>query len=532
MRHTFLVRTMSALALALPLAGMDSTTVGPRALGMGGAGTAAADDTAAQFYNPAIYGFFGREDADGKRLGCDPNDLGRKDWGVGVVDASAGYEARGRLADYVQQLDGVDLSRMASLGTSAPQSGDLKAAMLGLGLIENFTPSRDFVVANANAGAMGIRIGRVGIGFRVYTQALLSMADLDFTNVGIGASQATLVGNIDAITPSGWTAGYTPSVITAGTPAYAALLAANSGVNDANFQDAVSRLDYAGHQAGLSDQEIANMVAAGGTLTNAILNTGTANTFDKNTTASFAAGYALAELPVTIGWPVRDWLAVGGSAKLLVGRLAAAKVRLESNNDSLASYLKDAVKNGDRTVTFGLDLGVQARGSWWQAGLAVRNLNRPVLKGGTFTDADGQPFELDDVALDPQVALGVAAYPWTTFCVTGDLDLTENRTRYATTSQRSDLAPGTDPTLAVEYKSRKVRLGAEWNIRHTLALRGGYSKDLADASVPTMVHGGVGLNLWAVRLDLAGAISTEKVTVDGSEVPRSAELSAGLAVDF
>lgn len=528
MRPTFLSSVLLAVAVT-GMQAMDSTTVGPRALGMGGAGVAASDDTSAQFYNPALFGFFGRRDADGKRLASDPNDVGRKDWGIGLADASAGYELRGRLADYVQQLDGVDLSRLANLGSVSPQPDDLKIAMLGLGLIQNFDASHDFVVANANAGVMGIRIGRVGIGFRMYSQALLSVADLDLTNVGLGPNQATLVGNINSITPTGWTAGYTPTVIVPGSAAYTALTA--TGAGGAAVDQAASKLEYAGRQAGLSDAEIANMVNAGGSLTNAIANTGTTS-FTQNTTAGFAAGYVLAEVPVTMGWPLSDWFAVGGSAKLLVGRVAAAKVRMESDSSSLGTYLRDAVKDGDRTITAGLDLGVAARGSWWQAGLSARNLNRPVLKGGTFKDGDGQPFVLDDIALDPQVALGAAVYPFTTLCLTGDIDLTENRTRYSTTSQRNDLAPGTDPTLTIEYKSRKAHLGAEWDVVRFLALRGGYSRDLADAQVSPMFHAGVGLNLWALRIDLAGAMSTEKTTVDGKEVPRSAEASLGLSVDF
>ena len=62
---------------------LDAYIVGPRALGMGGTGVASTDDQNAQFYNPALFGFFGRT------TGPDNQGLAHKHWGGGF-DANVG----------------------------------------------------------------------------------------------------------------------------------------------------------------------------------------------------------------------------------------------------------------------------------------------------------------------------------------------------------------------------------------------------------------------------------------------------------
>jgi hypothetical protein len=211
---------MLALAVATPLAALDSHVAGPRALGLGGAGTAAADDTPASYYNPALYGFFGRTGEEDAMLASDPNHLGRKDWGVGLVDLGVSAEVRGRLADFVEQLADTDLDRLADLGGASPTAEDLKTAMATLGLIEQFTPARDTIVAATNVGVLNLRIGRFGIGVRQYGEAVVSIADLDRTRIGLGTDTPLIdIGTeitAPSVTPAGWTSGHTPTLLTGG----------------------------------------------------------------------------------------------------------------------------------------------------------------------------------------------------------------------------------------------------------------------------------------------------------------------------
>lgn len=523
----------SLLALAgSPLAAMDSHIVGPRALGMGGAGTAATDDHAASYWNPGMYGFFSRTGEEDARLPADPNFVGRKDWGLGLADIGVGIEIRGQLADWVQQLDGIDLGGLADLGGADATADDLKVAMTTANLLQSFNAKVDNAVVLVDAGILDLRVLHVGIGLRQFTEGIVSVADLDRVNLGFGANSAAIVTGINdaAATPAGWTAGHAPTLITGATAdaVAQALGAANYASANAAQQEAISKLDYAAGQAGLSAEQVAAMGAAGGVLNLALNATGD---ISDNETAVFAGGFSVTEVPLTIGWALNDHFSVGGNLKLMVGRVAAAKLRLQSETDDLAQLMQDAFEESEQTVTGGVDLGFVARCSWAQAGVTVRNLNRPVLKGGTFHDADGQTFTVDDVDLDPQVALGVALYPWETVCLTADFDVTENRTVIATTSGRT-MAAGIDPRLEVEYATQRLGGGVEWNVLRFLALRAGASQDLAESETGTMLHAGIGLNLWAMRFDLAGAVSTETATVDGTEYPRAFNVGAGLMIDF
>jgi len=529
MHSHYVTATLLTLAMS-PLAAMDSHIVGPRALGMGGTGTAAADDQTASYWNPAVYGFFSRTREGDAKLASDPNFVGRKDWGVGLADVGAQAEIRGNLADWVQQLADGNLATLDNLGSGAGSPNDLKSIMAALDMINRFTPSRDTVNIAGNVGILNTRVLHVGLGFRQFAEGVVSVADLDKINIGFGTSTGAVLGDdiLATATPDGYTPGHVPTLITGQQATDLA-----TALGGSNPTEAVNRLDYAAGQAGLTQADVDSLLAGGsGLLYNAVAaSSNPALAFDNNQTAAFTAGYTVAEVPLTVGWALNDHLSVGGNLKLMIGRVAGAKVRFLSDNNNLSDLLHDAFADAHQTVTAGVDLGFMARCSWAQGGLTVRNLNRPILKGGTYKDADGEDFTVSDVALEPQVAIGAAVYPWETVCLTADLDLTENQTRISTSSGRP-LAAGIDPTLTIEYATRRLGVGAEWNAFRFLALRGGWSKDLAESETGMMIHGGLGLNFWAVRLDLAGAVSTERVEVDGSEVPRAFNVGAGLSVDF
>ena len=80
--------------------------------------------------------------------------------------------------------------------------------------------------------------------------------------------------------------------------------------------------------------------------------------------------------------------------------------------------------------------------------------------------------------------------------------------------------------------TRRLGGGIEWNPYRVLALRLGAWKNLAESEQSPVITAGVGLNLWAVRVDLAAASTTEKVDIDGTEVPEQAQVSLGMMVDF
>jgi hypothetical protein len=487
-----------------------------------------------------MYGFFSRTNEDDSRLAADPNYVGRKDWGIGLVDFTAQVEIRGNLASYVEQLSSVDVARLNDLGaTGNPDPDTLKAAMVTVGILGQFKPSTDFVTLSTNVGVLNTRILHVGLGARMFSQGFVSVADLDTVNIGFGQGSAQdIVADINANTPDGFdNTGYTPSLIT-GTAAanLATAMAAASGLpsNDASILEAINRLDYAAQQAGMTSSDIADIAGQSTDILPAAIaaSTGVGTDINDNTSALFVGGVGWAEVPLTIGYALNDHLSVGGSAKLMIGQVAATKVRLMGDTDEVASYLQDAMEDSVQSVTGGLDLGFVARAPYIQFGLTGRNLNSPVFKGGEFTDYDGNTFEVDDVKIQPQFTAGLALYPFETFCITGDLDLNELKTTLKTTTLSSlgGLADGR--TLEVEYKSRRAGVGAEWNILRFLALRGGAYKNIADEESALTYTAGLGINLWLMRLDLAGSMASETVTIDGEDIPKSVGASAALTIDF
>ena len=55
---------------------------------------------------------------------------------------------------------------------------------------------------------------------------------------------------------------------------------------------------------------------------------------------------------------------------------------------------------------------------------------------------------------------------------------------------------------------------------------------IAESDVGTVITGGFGVNLLALRIDAAGAVATRKTTFDGNEIPREVRGSLALAIDF
>jgi hypothetical protein len=151
-------------------------------------------------------------------------------------------------------------------------------------------------------------------------------------------------------------------------------------------------------------------------------------------------------------------------------------------------------------------------------GLVARNINAPSFDGPTVVtllpDGTIKTTRFDDVTLDPQVAAGVAFIPLKTLTLEVDLDLTQNET-----------------TLQ-GYKTQNLSLGVEWDAFRFLALRGGIYRNLIESDIDWVYTAGLGLNLWAARLDVAGAFSNQKEEFDGEEIPKEVRVAAQLSVDF
>jgi hypothetical protein len=483
------VSTLVILALGAAAAAQDDFFVGPRALGMAGANVATTDDYTAQYYNPAAFGFFHMRDGDGSRLHSDGNDVGRKSWGFGI-DGGAGEHVQGHMAQYLDTLSGVDYQRLGQNGLQSVQ--DVEEIVKLANSLGHVADPGNAVTGDANGG-VGIRIGHFGLGARITFEATARVSNLDMVNLGLSAT------NINTqITNSGATGDGTVQLF---TPAQQAQLA-SAGLNATSIQV----LDYQARQQGVTPgeaQQFTNLLAS----ISAATNGAGGGSLSQNTTAVLLRGFGLGEVPLSYGHAIGEHLSIGGSLKLMVGRVYGTQVLVFQ--DDTTGVIKDTKNDYKQTINVGVDLGVMARMPYFQVGLVGRNLNAPTFKGPTVR---GTTFP--DVRVDPQVTVGAAVLPFTTLALEVDCDLL----RQSTTLDG--------------YDTQRVSAGLEWNIAHFLALRGGVYKNLAESDVPYVLTAGLGLNLWAMRLDFAGGYSPKKETYQGKTYPKEARAGMGLMVDF
>lgn len=168
-------------------------------------------------------------------------------------------------------------------------------------------------------------------------------------------------------------------------------------------------------------------------------------------------------------------LSVGITGKLIQG--AAYNGTASVTNGEVD--VTDSLGKAKLSTAFGIDVGAVYRpSSWLRVGIVAKDLNAPSFD----TKTAGQQFKLE-----PQVRGGIAVNPWDSLTVTADMDVTSNRT----------LTPG--------IKSQVLSVGAEQTIfSEMLAFRVGAFKNTADANSFITPTAGIGIRLFALRVDVGG----------------------------
>ena len=115
----------------------------------------------------------------------------------------------------------------------------------------------------------------------------------------------------------------------------------------------------------------------------------------------------------------------------------------------------------------------------------------------------------DDVTVERQVTFGAAFLLLRT--LTFEVDLFDSA------------------TTLISYDIRNRMLGVEWYLWRTLALGVGAYQNFAEDTLGRVYTGGLGVNLWVVRVDLAGGFSPATETFDGEEVSKQIHASVRLA---
>ncbi len=130
------------------------------------------------------------------------------------------------------------------------------------------------------------------------------------------------------------------------------------------------------------------------------------------------------------------------------------------------------------STAFGIDVGAIYRpSSWLRFGVVAKDINQP-----TFDDPRG-----GELRLGPQVRGGVAVNPYSSLTLTADVDATSNKT----------FVPG--------VKSQVLSLGAEQTIfSEFMSFRLGAFKNMQDTGTPFTPTAGLGLRIFAFRMDVGG----------------------------
>jgi len=166
--------------------------------------------------------------------------------------------------------------------------------------------------------------------------------------------------------------------------------------------------------------------------------------------------------------------AIGMTGKIIQGAAYNGSTTLTGGTDV---SLRDNFGKPTLSTALSLDLGAIYRpSSWLRFGVVAKDITQPTFKSQT-----------GELKLGPQVRGGMAVNPYSTLTLSADVDIVSNNT----------LVPG--------VKSQLLSLGAEQTILNEfLSLRVGAFKNMQDPGIPFTPTAGLGLRMYAFRLDLGG----------------------------
>jgi len=483
--------------------------LGTRPLGMGGAFVAVAEDAVAQYWNPAGFAL---------QKGLDI----QIPVGVSMETTQGLIKEVDDLGEVAEKVSAIQAKQEAGDPLTAEEMRDFTKSINEL---DDLNKSGLGLVLDINAG-LNIRFRNLGLGVINITE-LGADPYLDLDHIGLGGTDPAA---LDALCVEVASDGPGDSlgglVDLSGAQNVIADDIAQSLTDMVvspsvwTNQQLAEELVQACVLAGLTDEQIRVVadeiaIAAGLAVLGSIEDSG----FKGNETRIILNGIMLFEAPVTYAREL-PWvknLYVGGNVKLMYGTVGFARFDVFSGEDLGEGLYQDYNDFTKASTTIGVDIGglydlKESLGL--RFGMVVRNLNYPSFSQPKEAKAAG----LDKYTIEPQVRVGAAYWPLNFITLSADLDVTNNK------------------TVLYGYESRMFGLGAEVNILNkswlNLALRGGFMDNLSE-SYGSMFTAGLGLNLFHLQLDFAGAISTESTSIgDSQKFPTAAFGSFGLSFNF
>jgi hypothetical protein len=478
--------------------------IGPRALGMGGANVAVANDATASYWNPAAFGFFAEAPAD---------DYGKRSWSAQLLDAGVGAQVHEDL--------GEELNRIRQYSFDALNSGQITADRVAdfvglLSALRSFSANKDRAATIlVDGGALRIQIGHFGIG-GLLSSSISAKGDIDLQNispVSAGATNIDIIGELSNGSnfnngnpvPSGdfyLSPGTKNNLITS--------ISALPGWDTTSATNYVQAVDYGLSQASASGVAVPSNVTTQITDVAEIASAAqTGGSFADNQSSLVFKGIAIVEVPLTYGRAITENFSIGGNIKFMTARVYHSRV-LVFNND-FGDALKKARDDYADSQNFGIDIGLLYRfGDTLRVGMVGRNLNFP-----KFDMKKLFPTDEDHITEKPQVRAGVAYKPLGFITLAADLDLTRN-----------------DTTIGGDYKSQNLGGGIELSLLKILQLRGGLYTNLAKSDIGVVYTAGIGLNLWLINLDLGASLAGHSTKIDDQTLPKEARAEVALSMLF
>ena len=493
--------------------------LGTRPMGMGGAFVAVAQGPIAQYWNPA-------------GLVKSSANVSGMEIPVGVTAEFTGniVENASQIGDLAQSYSAIQTAQDTGGAVNAEQIG---AFVKTLSLMSDMNDPGKGALFDV-AGGVNFKFSKVALSVNNFTSIGLNPF-IDTTNVGLGSDGGSLSGvsftTVDATTLSN--ASYSGAVTTiAGainTIDFTSLellfcgaggcVASGANAIDNSTELATALVNQA-ITAGLSVDAVnaaaADMAAYAADVAPIVAAGASGNSYYNNQSALTVAGASFVEIAAGYAWNLDKWmhgLSLGANLKLINGRTAATSFRFLSESDTADAFtLEDTKASWAPSADLGLlwDVKQTYAGAPFspKVGLVMRNINSPSFD----TPAGG------DYDLDRQVRLGVALNPTKFWTLAADMDLTKNS------------------TPVDGFDSRQLALGTEINVFNRKAfnipLRAGIMKNLAEKDSKLAYTLGTGLNLLFMHFDVSGVVSSERTTLDDSEIPTKVGVAASFGLLF
>ncbi|MDX8387185.1 MAG: conjugal transfer protein TraF [Ghiorsea sp.] len=480
----------SALVLSNVATAAEFRAATVRSLGMGGSNVASANGVDASYWNPAAYGFFGLDDSSAENKAVDNSGMSDKAFGL-ELGGAAGLSIFGPIEDTVNTFESFSQVTGKQTGTG------VESSITSAANVTNSIASLESLGANGfgNAG-IGVRVSNYGVSANAIVD-IGGFVEFDNANTKLDVF-TTILGT--ATVPTGVTvatiqanANYFSSSQV--QQMYDGLVSAKGGMSHDQAVAVIASYDTtlnANTSGSNTSQELADNLVTLATADGDINN---------NSSSWTVRGVQISEVGVTYGYAIDDSLSIGTTVKYLQADIFNKSSQILGTSVDTAALDKQDIESSS---DFGIDVAGMYRMPSWQFGATVKNLNTP-----SFDHSSGYVYEMK-----PQVKVGAAWMPSDEFTLEAGLDLTEN-------------------VGAIEAnKSKYWNVGLEWDAWKVMAVRLGAFNNMSQSDIGTVATAGLGINLWAARLDLAAAMSTKTMTFEGDDIPTYLSASAALAIDF